>query len=89
MINFHISKSHLLVCFKPQIQATRVVPDRTAVGLTKSNFLFPALATRQDKQQAKIGKIYLVHFCSRRTIKICQLSTPIMAKFLCPFTVND
>ena len=85
MINFHISKSHLLVCFKPQIQATRVVPDRTAVGLTKSNFLFPALATRQDKQQAKIGKIYF----SRRTIEICQLSTPIMAKFLCPFTVND
>ena len=34
MINFHISKTHLLVCFKPQIQATRVVPDRTAVGLT-------------------------------------------------------
>lgn len=73
MINLHISKSHLLVCFKPQIQ---VVPDRTAVGLTLSNFLFPALATRQDKQQAKIGKIHLVHFFSRRTIKICQLSTP-------------
>ena len=34
MINFHFSKTHLLARFNHENQATRLIPDQAAVGLS-------------------------------------------------------